>query len=92
MEITMNSKDIENLLNEMYDGISKIQIDEKLKIVITTKSDQFLKKRSTVRPKPQPVAQPSAPVQEKSLDEKNQEAVSKGAMASGGRERTMAHF
>ncbi|MDX1279377.1 hypothetical protein [Oceanihabitans sediminis] len=88
----MNSKDIENLLNEMYDGIAEIEIDEKLKITITTKTDQFLKKRAIQQQRPRPTNHQPVAKKELSMDEKNQKAMKSGAMASGGRERTMARF
>jgi len=82
MKIILTSNDIQDLISEHY-IFNDIVIPKDLEIILNVPNLDFLKKNENPI-----IIKPT----KKSVEEKNEEVVKKGAMASGGKDRAMMRF
>jgi len=88
MKLLLNNKDIEDLINESYEGIITIKTGSEISIELEVDMAIFLKKKIKTG------AMVAKPKEDKPVDiqKKNKLAVKQGTMASGGVERTIVNM
>lgn len=83
MKMILDSKDIESLIQEKYDGVESVDMPENIEISITIDSAKFLKTKTVVNIPTTPPVQ----IKKQNPDELQATEAQKGLMASGGNER-----